>query len=133
MKLNTKSVLLSAAGLLMTVGNALASAAPGDIPEIGELNVSGSTTVDSITGNLGFLSGIGEWVLNYAVYIAIFIVLLTYIILLVRSSWARSQNKVNEAVETQTNQRGLFIDVILTMVGLVFVLAVFAPFVLGYF
>lgn len=135
MKVNTRSVInrVSLTGLIVSciflIFAGSAAAAPGDIPEIGKLNTSSNSTADSITGNLGIFSELGEWILEYAVYIAIFVFALAIVILLARGSWARSRNKLEEAVDTQRNQQGLIVDGVLAMAALMFVFFVLAPFV----
>lgn len=129
MKLNTRKLILNfliASCLLFSLaGNALA--APGDIPEIG--NITGPSTSEDVTGSLGIFSEMGKFILEYAVHIAIFIMVLATVFLSMRGSWARSNNKVDEAVDVQKNQKGLIIDGILTMAGLLFIFYILAPFV----
>lgn len=129
MKFNTKkalmNVLIASSLLFLMGGNALA--APGDIPEIG--NITGPSTTADVTGNLGVFSAMGAFILEYAVHIAIFIMVLATVFLSMRGSWARSNNKVDEAVDVQKNQKGLIIDGVLTMAALLFIFYILAPFV----
>lgn len=99
----------------------------GQIPEIGNINTPSST--EDITDGLGIFADMGKFILEYAVHIAIFIMVLAVVILSLRGSWARSNNKVDDAVDTQKNQRGLIIDGILAMGALLFIFYILAPFV----
>lgn len=134
MKLNAKKLLKNifsiACTFMFLAGSA--AAAPGDIPEIGKLNSTNATNADSITGNLGIFSELSAWILEYAVYIAIFVFALAIVILLARGSWARGVNKVDEAVDAQRNQKGLIMDGVLAMAALLFVFFVLGPFVRGF-
>lgn len=129
MKYNTRKLILNfliASCLLFSMaGNALAQENP--IPEVG--NITGPSTTEDITGGLGFLSALGKFILEYAVHIAVFIMVLATVLLSMRGSWARSNNKVDEAKDVQVNTKGLIMDGILTMAALLFIFYVLAPFV----
>lgn len=99
----------------------------GQIPEIG--NISAPSTTEDITQGLGIFKEMGKFILEYAVHIAIFIMVLAVVILSLRSSWARSNNKVDDAADTQKNQKGLIIDGLLAMGALLFIFYILAPFV----
>jgi len=103
------------------------SSETGEIPEIGNINTPSST--EDITDGLGIFADMGKFILVYAVHIAIFIMVLAVVILSLRGSWARSNNKVDDAVDTQKNQKGLIIDGILAMGALLFIFYILAPFV----
>lgn len=128
MKCNTRKLILNfflASCLLFSMaGNALAAE---DIPTIG--NITGSTTTEDVTENLGIFAEMGQFILEYAVHIAIFVMVLAVVLLSLRGSWARSNNKVDEAVDVQKNQKGLILDGILTMAALLFIFYILAPFV----
>lgn len=132
MKLNIKHALLSvfiASSLLFLLGsNALAvSNEPGKIPEIG--NLTGPSTTADITSNLGIFSAMGKFILEYAVQIAVFIMVLATVVLSIRGSWARSNNKVEDAAHAHKNTKGLLEDGIITMAALLFIFYILAPFV----
>lgn len=114
-------------GQTIKISNTNATAASSQIPTIGNINAP-STTSD-ITSGLGVFAAMGKFLLDYAVNIAVFIMVLAVVILSLRGSWARSNNKVEEAVYTQTNQKGLIIDGILAMGALLFIFYIMAPFV----
>jgi len=99
----------------------------GKIPEIGD--ISTPSTTEDITSGLGIFKDMGKFILEYAVHIAIFVMVLAVVILSLRGSWARSNNKVDDAVDTQKNQKGLIIDGILAMGALLFIFYILAPFV----
>ena len=91
----------------------------GSIPEVGK--ISGPSTTQDITKDMGIFANMGKFILEYAVNLAIFVMVLAVVILSVRESWARSNNKVDDAVDTQKNQKGLIIDGILAMAALLFI------------
>lgn len=123
MKVNTKRALLTAGGALLTAKNALADA----VPAVGKMNAP-ATTAD-ITSGLGIFAEMGKFILNYAVQIAVFVMVLTVVVLAIRGSWARSNNKVDEATHVQKNQRDHIVDGIVTMAALLFIFYILAPFV----
>lgn len=129
MKFNRRKLalnfLIASCLIFSMAGNALA--ADEDIPTIG--NISGSTTTEDVTENLGIFAEMGEFILEYAVHIAIFVMVLAVVLLSVRGSWARSNNKVDDATDVQKNQKGLIVDGILTMAALLFIFYILAPFV----
>lgn len=104
-----------------------ASAASDEIPKIG--NITGPSTTSDITGNLGIFAEMGKFILEYSVHIAIFVMVVTVVILSIRGSYARSNNKVDEAVDVQKNQKGQIVDGIITMAALLFIFYILAPFV----
>lgn len=117
-------------GLLMAfvfLPGLVAAASPGQIPQVG--NITAPTTTEDITGGLGIFAEMGKFLLEYAVHIAIFVMVLAVVILSLRGSWARSNNKLDDAVDTQKNQKGLIIDGILAMFALLFIFYIMAPFV----
>lgn len=99
----------------------------GKIPEIG--NIGTPSTTGDITKGLGIFADMGKFILDYAVHIAIFIMVLAVVILSLRASWARSNNKLEDAADTQRNQKGIIIDACLAMAGLLVIFYIFAPFV----
>lgn len=101
MKINTFLI----AGLLAVLFfSSVGSAAndTGEIPSIG--NINGPATTADVTENLGVFAAMGKFILEYAVHIAIFVMVITVVLLSMRGSWARSNNKVDEAVDVQKNQ-----------------------------
>lgn len=126
MKINTFLI----AGLLAVLFfSSVGSAAndTGEIPSIG--NINGPATTADVTENLGVFAAMGKFILEYAVHIAIFVMVITVVLLSMRGSWARSNNKVDEAVDVQKNQKGMIVDGLLTMGALLFIFYILAPFV----
>lgn len=105
----------------------LAAADTENIPEIG--NISGPSTTADVTEDLGVFAAMGKFVLEYAVHIAIFVMVVATVILSVRGSWARANNKVDEAVDVQKNQKGGIVDGVITMAALIFIFYILAPFI----
>lgn len=121
-------ILIAFCVLFFLGNNALAlSDEPGEIPQIG--NITGPSTTNDITGNLGIFADMGKFILEYAIHIAVFVMVLAVVFLSLRGSWARSNNKLDEAVDTQQNQKGLIVDGIVAMAALLFIFYILAPFV----
>ena len=91
---------------IVFVNTALAvSDEPGQIPQVG--NITAPSTTSDLTSNLGIFADMGKFILEYAVQIAVFIMVLAVVALSLRGSWARSNNKVDDAVEAHKNTKGL--------------------------
>jgi len=129
MKVSTKKALMNlliASSLLFLIGgNALA--APGDIPDIGD--ISGPSNTDDVTSGLGIFSGVGKFLMDYAIHIAVFFMVLATVCLSARGSWARSNQKSDDASDARTNTKGLILDGLMTMAALMFVFFIMAPFI----
>ena len=100
---------------------------PGTIPQIG--NISSPATNTDITSDLGVFAALANFILDYAIQIAIFIMVIAAVVLHARGSWSRSRNKTEEASKVQTNQQGLLVDGFYLMAVLLFIYLVLAPFV----
>lgn len=118
--------VLAAGSLPILVSNALA-AEPGVIPEIG--NITGPATTTDITGGLGVFAQLGKFLMDYSIQIAVFVMVLAIVVLSARGSWARSNQKSEEASSSRSNTKGLIEDGIYTMAALMFVFFILAPFV----
>ena len=105
----------------------VAAAEPGEIPGIG--NITGPSTTQDVTEGLGIFAQIGKFLMNYGVHIAVFMVVLAIVVLSARGSWARSNQKSEEASACRSNTKGLIEDGIITMAALMFVFFILAPFV----
>lgn len=112
---------------VLKISNTSTTNGPGQIPKIG--NISSPSTTGDVTSGLGIFADMGKFIMNYAVQIAIFVMVLAAVLLSLRGSWARSNNKPEEAADTQKNQKGLILDGILTLCALLFIFCIFAPFV----
>lgn len=105
----------------------LSIAAPGDIPEIG--NITGPSNTQDVTEGLGIFSQLGGFIMTYAIHITIFIILLATVCLSARGSWARGNKKSEEASECRSNTKGLIEDGIYTLAALMFIFFILAPIV----
>ena len=79
MKHNTKIVLLSAAGVLLSVGNALAA---------GNLSAGNQSSTD-VVGNLGMFSTLAGTIMTYSKYIAFFMAIISLLALWVTGMLAK--------------------------------------------
>jgi hypothetical protein len=118
MKFNTKRTLLSAGGLLLFAGNALAL----------DGNITAANTGD-IVNNLGLFSGLGKFVLEYAIHICVFFMLLCTIVISGKGMYARSNKKVTQAIEERENLKGLLIDSVIVMLVLIVLFNVVVPYI----
>ena len=118
MKHNTKIVLMSAAGVLLTTGNALAATG----------NLTASNTGD-VVNNLGLFADLGRFILEYAIHICVFFMLLCTIIISVKGSYARTNKKVTQALEERENLKGLLIDCVIVMLVLIVLFNVVVPYI----
>lgn len=118
MKLNTKKIILGAAGLLLSAGNSLA---------IGE-NLTTANTND-IVNNLGLFSELGKFIMEYAVHIVVFSMVACTIVIYGKGLYARSNKKVTEALEERENLKGLLIDSVLVMLVLIVLFGVVVPYI----
>ena len=126
MKLNTKRVFLSAAGLMLSVGNALAldgNITPG--------NITPANTND-IVNNLGLFAGLGKFILEYAIHICVFFMVICTIVIYGKGLYARSNKKVTEALEERENLKGVIIDSFLVMLALIVLFNVVVPYISGF-
>lgn len=123
MKLNTKRALLSAAGILLSAGNALAIDAnitPG--------NVTPANT-NTIVNNLGLFSSLGQFILEYGIHICVFFMVVCTIVIYGRGLYARSNKKINEALDERENLKGVIIDSVLVMLALIVLFNVVVPYI----
>jgi hypothetical protein len=126
MKIAAKILLVLLMASIILPGFASA-AEPGAIPEIG--NITGPSTTTDVTGGLGIFSKLGQFLMDYSIHIAVFVMVLAIVILSARGSWARSNQRSEEASESRSNTKGLIIDGVMTMAALMFVFFILAPFV----
>lgn len=99
----------------------------GQIPKIGDISTPSTTT--DVTSGLGIFADMGTFIMDYSVQIAIFAMVLISVLLSIRGSFARGNNKPEEAADIQKNQKGLILDGIITLCALLFIFCIFAPFV----
>jgi hypothetical protein len=122
MKLNTRKTLLIAAGILLLTGNALA---------LGGSNISAANTND-IVNNLGLFSDLGKFILEYAIHIVVFCMVVCTVVIYGKGLYARSNKKVTEALEERENLKGLLIDSVLVMLVLIVLFGVVVPYISGF-
>ena len=122
MKHNTKIVLLSAAGVMFSAGNALAAGNALDG------NLSAADTGD-IVSNLGLFSGLGQFILEYAIHIVVFFMVVCTIVIYGKGLYARTNKKVTQALEERENLKGLLIDSVIVMLVLIVLFNVVVPYI----
>ena len=136
MKIVTKALLMLIIASIFLPGFAAAAAnisltdnkpAPGAIPEIGSISAPANTT--DVTAGLGIFSKIGQFFMDYTIHIAVFVSVLAIVVLSTRGSWARSNQKSEEAAESRRNMKELIQDTLWTIVALMVVFYIFAPFI----
>jgi hypothetical protein len=119
MKHNTKIVLLSAAGILFSAGNALAEA-------------TNATSSTDIVGNLGFFSTIAGTIIIYAKYIAFFIAILSLFALWSSGQLAKFSRKVEGAVNAKEGVKVWLIEAVLVIVAFIVLFSFIIPIINTY-
>ncbi|MDD3751273.1 MAG: hypothetical protein PHU60_04400 [Tissierellia bacterium] len=135
MKIVTKALLMLIMASIFLTGFAAADEisltdnkpTPGAIPEIGSISAPANTT--DVSAGLGIFSKIGQFFMDYAIHIAVFVSVLAIVVLSTRGSWARSNQKSEEAAESRRNMKELIQDNLWTIVALMVVFYIFAPFI----
>jgi hypothetical protein len=118
MKQNTKIILMSAAGVLLSAGNALAAGS----------NITAADTGD-IVNNLGLFAGLGKFILEYAIHICIFAMVACTIVISCKGLYARTNKKVTQAIEERENLKGLLVDSVIVMLVLIVLFNVVVPYI----
>jgi len=119
MKLNTKRVILSAAGLLLSSSNALAAAA-----------TNASST--DIVGNLGFFSTVAGTIITYAKYIAFFVVILSLFALWSSGQLAKFSRKVEGAINAREGVKNWLIEAVLVIMTFIVLFSWVIPTINSY-
>ena len=101
MKHNTKIVLRSAAGVLLSASNALAA-------------VASSTDV---VGNLGFFSVLAGTIMTYSKYVAFFMAIISLLALWVSGMLAKLSHKVEGAINAQEGLKKWVIEAVLVIIA----------------
>ena len=117
MKHNTKIVLLSAAGVLLTAGNALAA--------------SNQSSTD-VVGNLGMFSTLAGTIMTYSKYIAFFMAIISLLALWVTGMLAKISHKVNEAINAKEGVKNWMIEAVLVIVAFIILFSFIIPTINGY-
>jgi capsid protein len=119
MKLNTKRVILSAAGLLLSSSNALAAAA-----------TNASST--DIVGNLGFFSTVAGTIITYAKYIAFFVAILSLFALWSSGQLAKFSRKVEGAINAREGVKNWLIEAVLVIMTFIVLFSWVIPTINSY-
>jgi hypothetical protein len=114
MKINTQRVLISAAGLMLSAGNALASA-------------TNATSSTDIVGNLGFFSTFAGTIIVYAKYIAFFIAILSLFALWSSGQLAKFSHKVEGAINAKEGVKVWLIEAVLVIVAFIVLFSFIIP------
>jgi hypothetical protein len=117
MKVNTKIVLLSVAGVLLTVGNALAS---------------GNTSSTDIVGNLGMFSTLAGTIMTYAKYIAFFMAIMSLFALWATGRLAEVGHRVGKAIDAKDGIKNWLIEAVLVIVAFIVLFSFVIPTINGY-
>jgi hypothetical protein len=104
-KLNTKRIILSAAGLALSAGNALAE------------SVNASST--DIVGNLGFFSTIAGTIMTYAKYAAFFIAVISLLALWGSGMLAKLHHKIHESIDAKEGLKKWLIEAVLVIMAFI--------------
>jgi len=96
MKVNTKIILMSAAGVLLTVGNALAAGNQTDI-----------------VGNLGMFSSLAGTIMTYAKYIAFFMAIMSLFALWATGRLAEVGHRVGKAIDAKDGIKNWLVEAVL--------------------
>ena len=115
---NTKIALMSVAGIALSAGNALAAAG----------NLTAANTGD-VVNNLGLFADLGRFILEYAIHICVFFMLLCTIVISLKGHYARANQKPSEALEHRENLKGLVIDSVIVMLVLIVLFNVVVPYI----
>lgn len=117
MKHNTKIVLMSAAGVLLSAGSALAA---------------GSQSSTDVVGNLGMFSTLAGTIMTYSKYVAFFMAIISLLALWVTGMLAKVSQKVNEAINAKEGVKNWMIEAVLVIVAFIILFSWIIPTINGY-
>jgi hypothetical protein len=117
-KLNTKRVILSAAGLILSAGNALAAAT--------------NTTSTDIVGNLGMFSTVASTIMTYSKYLAFLMAVLSLLALWVSGMLAKMSHKVHEYIDSKEGLKNWLIEAVLVIVAFIVLFSWIIPTINSY-
>ena len=117
MKHNTKIVLMSAAGVLLSAGSALAA---------------GSQSSTDVVGNLGMFSTLAGTIITYSKYVAFFMAIISLLALWVTGMLAKVSHKVNEAINAKEGVKNWMIEAVLVIVAFIILFSWIIPTINGY-
>ena len=113
MKLNTKRVLGSLAGILFSAGNSLAAGT--------------NTSSTDIVGNLGFFSTIAGTIITYSKYIAFFIAVVSLFALWASGQLAKMSHKINDSINAKEGLKNWIVESILVIVAFIILFSFIIP------
>jgi|BarGraIncu00222A_1022003.scaffolds.fasta_scaffold52540_4 hypothetical protein len=117
MKHNTKIVLLSAAGVLLTAGNALAA---------------GNQSSTDVVGNLGMFSTLAGTIMTYSKYIAFFMAIMSLFALWATGRLAEVGHKINGSINAKEGIKNWMIETVLVIVAFIILFSFVIPTINGY-
>jgi len=118
MKLNTKRVILSAAGLVLSVRNALAEAT--------------NTSSTDIVGNLGMFSTIAGTIMTYAKYAAFFIAVISLLALWGSGMLGKLNHKVHETIDAKEGLKKWLLEAVLVIMAFIILFSWVIPTINSY-
>ena len=119
MKRNTKIVLLSAAGILFSAGNALAAA-------------TNNTSTTDVVGSLGMFSTLAGTIMTYSKYVAFFMAIISLLALWVTGMLAKISKKVQGAIDAKEGVKNWMIEAVLVIVAFIILFSFVIPTINGY-
>ncbi len=122
MKSTTKRILLSAAGLALTISGALAA----------DPVTAVNTTSTDIVGNLGFFSTLAGTVMTYSKYTAFFMAVLSLLALWVSGMLAKISHKVEQHINAQDSLKKWLIEGVLVIVAFIILFSWIIPTINSY-
>jgi hypothetical protein len=124
MKIAAKFLLMLFIASIVLPGFA---AATNEIPEVGSISAPANTT--DVTEGLGIFSSIGKFAIDYAIHFTVFFAVMVIVVLNARGSWARSNQRSDEAAESRRNVKEAIMDNLWTIIALMVVFYIFSPFI----
>jgi hypothetical protein len=130
MKIAAKFLLMLFIASIVLPGFAAATneiPATSGIPEVGSISAPANTT--DVTEGLGIFSSIGKFAMDYAIHFTVFFAVMVIVVLNARGSWARSNQRSDEAAESRRNVKESIMDNVWTIIALMVVFYIFSPFI----
>ena len=117
MKHNTKIVLMSAAGVLLSAGSALAA---------------GSQSSMDVVGNLGMFSTLAGTIMTYSKYVAFFMAIMSLFALWATGRLAEVGHKINGSINAKEGIKNWMIETVLVIVAFIILFSWIIPIINGY-
>jgi hypothetical protein len=118
MKFIAKRALLTAAGILLSAGNAFAAV--------------GNTSSSDIVGNLGVFSTFAGMILMYAKYVAFFAAIIAILFMFATGALAKTYRKAENAINAQENVKKFLIECVLVIVAFIVLFDLVIPTINGF-